>query len=159
MRLLSVLCALWFALMAGFFFAFSTTTMPALAQVSPQSGLLAMQAINETVSNPGFAAGFWVAIVLAVIGLFAAILRRPAGWRYLMAGCLIYIVGAFMVTAVGNVPLNQALARVEPMLPSGLQAWAAYQRDWLALNHIRLFAAMMAGLVVLWPLVSDSARR
>lgn len=155
MRLLSVFCALWFALMAGFFFAFSTTAMPALAVISPQSGLLAMQAINETVSNPGFAAGFWTAIALAVIGLFAALLRRPAGWHWLLTGCLIYIVGAFMITAVGNVPLNQYLAAVDPNTPSGLQAWVAYQRDWLSLNHIRLFAAMLAALVVLWPLVRD----
>lgn len=154
MRLLSVFCAIWFALMGGFFFAFSTTVMPALHQVPPSEGLHAMQQINETVTNPGFAAGFWIAILLATAGLFAALIRRPRGWLWLLGGCLLYIVGAFMVTAVGNVPLNKALAPIALDGAGSAASWAHYEAHWGLLNYIRMFSALLAAFLTLMPLIS-----
>lgn len=155
MRLLSLLCALWFALMSGFFFAFSSTVMPGLALMPDEPGMRAMQAINIAVANPLFAAGFWVALLLAVVSGGAALALRRPGWMFLLGGCLIYVAGAFLTTAGGNVPLNRALEVLSSDSPEGAAAWASYQPDWTFLNHIRMAAAFLAAAVVLVPFAHD----
>jgi uncharacterized membrane protein len=152
-RGLNVLCALWFGLMAGFFFAYSATVMPGLAGPSPQNGMAAMQAINDAVANPFFASGFWVALALAAVGALISLIVRPEGWAFLLLGCALYGLGVFITTGAGNVPLNRALAVLDPASAEGLAAWARYQADWTQLNHVRMAAAFCAAGLVLIPLL------
>lgn len=156
MKLVFILCALWFALMSGFFFAFSSTVMPGLALLQDAQGIDAMQAINRAVSNPFFAAGFWVALALASIGAGVAVVRRAPGWMFLLAGCLIYIAGAFITTGAGNVPLNRALEAVSPGSAEALAAWERFQLQWTSLNNLRMAAGFVAAAVVLFPFLKDS---
>jgi len=156
MKLISAASALWFALMAGFFFSFSSTVMPGLSLTAPEPGMLAMQEINAAVRNAMFAAGFWGALALAVAGAVLSPIRRQRGWPFLFLGCLVYLAGVFAVTAFGNVPMNRELA----LLPAGLSEsgayWSRYQTDWTLFNHIRMAAAFLAAAVVMIPLARSS---
>ena len=49
---------------------------------------------------------------------------------------------------VGNVPLNDALARVDPTDPDAAARWRDYARRWTALNHLRV-ALGVAGAALL----------
>ena len=54
---------------------------------------------------------------------------------------------------VGNVPLNDALARVDPTDPDAAARWRDYARRWTALNHLRVAlgaagAALLAAAAV-----------
>lgn len=153
MRFYFFLCALWFAVMGGFFFAFSSAVMPGLAQMPRESGMAAMQAINGAVTNAYFALGFWGALVLAGLGVVLAFVLRPPGWFWYLIACMIYIIGSFLTTAWGSVPANRALAELSPASPAGLSAWASYQPHWVLLNDIRTGAAALAAVVVLLPLI------
>jgi uncharacterized membrane protein len=62
----------------------------------------------------------------------------------MLAGSLLYLVGTFGVTVVGNVPLNDALAALDPADAGSASAWASYQARWMAWNHVRTFAALAA---------------
>jgi uncharacterized membrane protein len=48
------------------------------------------------------------------------------------------------VTIVFNVPLNDALAKVNPDSTDGANLWASYLTNWTVWNHIRTAAALTA---------------
>jgi uncharacterized membrane protein len=96
------------AVVGGIFFAFSSFVMKALARVPSAEGIGAMQSINVVVLNPSFLGAF---IGTAVVSLGAGGLAL-AGWGrpsapFFLGGALFYLVGTFLVTGLGNVPLNE----------------------------------------------------
>jgi uncharacterized membrane protein len=62
---------------------------------------------------------------------------------------LFYLVGTFLVTAVFNVPMNNALAAVVPSDPEGANLWANYLTSWTAWNHVRTAAALAAAALLI----------
>lgn len=142
---LKLFSALGCGLVAGVFFAFSTFVMNALARLQPTQGITAMQSINITVINPVFMLAFLgtatACIMLAVSSLFR---WHQPGAAYLLVGSTLYLVGTVLVTILFNVPLNDALARVEPGSADGLSLWASYLANWTAWNHVRAAAALAA---------------
>ena len=55
--------------------------------------------------------------------------RRPAP-AWLLAGALLYLAGAILVTLTPNVPLNDALAAADPNAADAAQLWAESLRGW-----------------------------
>ncbi|WP_269584442.1 anthrone oxygenase family protein [Roseibium sp. Sym1] len=157
MKLISAASTLWFALMAGFFFAFSSTVMPGLSLSAPDPGMIAMQEINIAVRNAMFAAGFWVALALAAAGALLSPIRRQPGWPFLFLGCLVYLAGVFAVTAAANVPMNRELATMPAGLAESMAYWSRYQTDWTLFNHVRMAAAFLAAAIVMIPLALSSS--
>ncbi len=142
---LKLLTALGCGLAAGVFFAFSTFVMPALARLHPPQGIAAMQSINITAINPLFMiALFGTALACLFLAVSVLFKWRQPGAVYLLVGSLIYLVGTIAVTIACNVPLNDALAIVEPDSPEGTNLWARYLTNWTFWNHIRTLAALVA---------------
>ena len=152
LRLSLILCAaIGSALTAGMFFAFSTFVMRALALQPSAAGIAAMQSINTTVINPWFMAAFFGPAV-AGVGLAILALKQweQPGALYWLAGTVLYLIGTIGVTMAGNVPLNDALAVLNPDSAEGATLWARYLIDWTFWNHIRTIAACFsAGLFAL----------
>ncbi|WP_372424530.1 anthrone oxygenase family protein [Salinarimonas chemoclinalis] len=156
--MLTTTCSLWFALMAGFFFAFAAVVMPGLDRLPPAEAAVAMQAVNAAVANPLFALGFWGAVGLAVVALPTALLGRAPGWSWLLAAAGCYLAGVLAVTAAGNVPLNRELAVIAG--PEALRAaWPGYAADWGRLNGLRTIAALTAAALALRALGPSGAGR
>jgi uncharacterized membrane protein len=138
------------ALMAGVFFAFSVMVMPALAQLPPDRGIQAMQAINRAALQRPFLAAFvGTAAVCILLALFSI-----GGWaepsiQRRIAGCALYVVGTFIVTMKFNVPRNVALDAVDPVSAEGARIWASHLSEWTAWNHVR-GAAALAALALIW---------
>ncbi len=133
------------ALVAGIFFAFSTFVMAALGRLLPEQGIAAMQSVNVTVLNPWFFAVFFGtalgSIALALLGIFN---WGAPGSAYLVSGGLLYLIGCILVTAAFNVPLNNALAAMEPGGAEGAELWTRYLSTWTAWNHLRTLASLAA---------------
>ena len=70
---------------------------------------------------------------------------------------LTYVAGAFMVTVLGNVPPNRALALVDPRSAEAGKAVAEYLRDRTLLNHLRTGASLAASALAAWSLVAAKA--
>jgi len=142
---LTLLSALGCGLMAGLFFAFSVAVMGALAHIAPAAAIAAMQSINRVILNPVFLSVFMG--TAAACGLLAvSALSRwndPAAVS-LLAGGLLYVVGGFLVTIVFNVPMNNALAVVDPASTEGASYWTRYLTHWTAWNHLRTVACLAA---------------
>ena len=51
-----------------------------------------------------------------------------------------------IVTFAFNVPLNDALATVDPASPEGANRWASYLVTWTNWNHVRTAGAILAAV-------------
>ena len=143
--LLHLLAALGCGVIGGVFFAFSTFVMKALARRPAHEGIAAMQAINVVVINPLFLGVFLGTAVLSGMAIVAAGMRwGEPGSPFLLAGGVLYLFGTFLVTMLGNVPLNNSLAAVTPAAPEAAAHWARYVSRWTAWNHVRTAAALVA---------------
>lgn len=139
------LAALGSGLMAGLFFAFSTSVMSALGRISPPAGISAMQAVNVTILNPIFFVVFFGTAVLSVLLALAALAGWTEGGTYwLLAGGALYLAGCMVVTIVFNVPLNNALAAVAADGAEGAALWKRYLAEWVPWNHVRTVACLAA---------------
>jgi uncharacterized membrane protein len=143
-----VLALLGSALIGGIFFAFSSFVMKALARVPSAEGIAAMQSINVVVLNPSFLGVFigTGAISLLVVVLAVTSWETPSA-PWLVAGALLYLIGTFLLTGRGNVPLNNQLAAVQANDPAARKVWEHYLARWTLLNSVRTAAAMCAALM------------
>ncbi|MBW4671363.1 MAG: DUF1772 domain-containing protein [Cyanomargarita calcarea GSE-NOS-MK-12-04C] len=145
MFVLKLFAVLGCGLMAGVFFAFSTFVMSALARLQPTQGITAMQAINITVINPLFMVVFLGTGAACILLLVSSLSKwYQPGAVYLLLGCLFYLIGTLGVTIVFNVPMNEALAKVEASSSDGASLWASYLTNWTFWNHVRTTAALAA---------------
>jgi uncharacterized membrane protein len=82
-------------------------------------------------------------VLLRARGSFLVSLAKPDA-IYLLAGTLLYLVGTILVTIIFNVPLNDALAAVDPTTADASGFWTTYVKSWTAWNHVRTVAALAA---------------
>jgi uncharacterized membrane protein len=118
--------ALGCGLSAGVFFAFSSFVMPALDRLAPAQSIRAMNALNKLAVTPAFmSALFGTALACVVLGVWALTSWGERSATLALAGCALFLVGAIVVTMAANVPLNDALMRVDPRPPTRRRAGAA----------------------------------
>lgn len=143
-----VLAAIAAAMGSGTTYAFSTFVMRALDRLPEADAIRAMQAINETaISAPFLIVLLGTGPALAVLAGARTLAGAGDGWLWTAA--VLYLVGVVGVTIAGNVPLNDALARVaaDQAAPG---TWSAYARPWLRYNHLRTaMAALSSACVVI----------
>jgi len=142
---LLVVTAVASALMGGIFFGFSSFIMPSLGRIPPEEAIRAMQRINIDVFHWSFMGLFFgIPIACVAIGAQAILNWDAPGATFCLAGSVAYILGTFLVTAAGNVPLNNALAKVDPDTADAAQAWTRYTVPWTRWNHVRTVACIAA---------------
>lgn len=146
------------ALVGGVFFAFSSFVMKALARVPSAEGIAAMQSINVVVINPSFL-GVFMGTAFVSLGVIVLALVRwshPSAMLFL-GGAIFYFAGTFIVTIVGNVPLNDQLAAASVTDRFAIELWEHYLDRWTMWNHVRTAAAMIAALLFTLGLMQNGA--
>jgi uncharacterized membrane protein len=142
LMVLTIVTAVASGLVAGFFFAFSTTVMGALARRPAAEGIAAMQAINVVVMNPFvMVALFGTALASVVLMVGAVVDWGPYSVSVLVAGA-VYLVGMVGVTGAYNIPRNDAMAELDPSAPSSVAPWERYVKEWTRANHVRTIAPL-----------------
>ncbi|MEG5128284.1 DUF1772 domain-containing protein [Microcoleus sp. ARI1-B5] len=144
--------------MAGVFFAFSTFVMNALSRLPRAQGIAAMQSINITAINPLFMTALFGTAAACIFLIISSFKSHQPGAAYLLVGSLLYLVGTVSVTIAFNVPLNDALAKVEPSSAEGAKLWASYLTNWTIWNHIRSAAALAAAALLIVGICDRSAQ-
>jgi uncharacterized membrane protein len=133
------------ALVGGIFFAFSNFVMKALARVPFPDGIATMQAINIVVLNRWFLGVFMGTAAVSLLLAGIAITRWEASSSpWLLGGAVAYVIGTWLVTIVGNVPLNQQLAQVGPSDPAAVPIWDHYLDRWTKLNSQRALGSILS---------------
>jgi uncharacterized membrane protein len=126
--------------MAGLFFAFSTSVMPALEAISPEQAIQAMRSINRKIQNPVFFVALLGApVAAAAMGGLLLWLDQTGAAVVAFLAAAAYVLGVFVPTSVVNVPLNEALDAGEvPTDPSAAASrWADYSGSWTRWNTLR----------------------
>ena len=119
-------------LSAGLFATFSYVIMPGLRRTSDAAFVDTMRGINIAILNPVFALTFGGAFF---VGLLALVLGWDDASRpWVIAGLVLYALGAYVITFSVNVPMNDAL---EAGKGSAASLREAFEDRWTAWNHVR----------------------
>ena len=140
-----VVAGLLMALISGVFLSFSDFVMRGLARAPATAGAAAMVGLNRTVYQSIFMVLFMGllpgSVALALLALWQ--MDGPALFLVL-AGALSYLLGVFVVTVIGNVPMNKRLDAMSGRIGELAIYWPEYAQRWTRVNHIRAAASALA---------------
>jgi uncharacterized membrane protein len=136
-------------LQAGTYFTWATGVMPGLANVDDRTFVAAVQQMNLAIVNPVFITTFLGTPVLAAT---CAVLLGGSQSRPWATAATVLAIGTVVITFVGNVPLNDALAAAGPV--DKISDLAAVRADfeslWVKLNVGRCFTSAGALACLVW---------
>jgi len=137
------------ALLAGLFFGYAVSVNWGLHRLKDQEYVSAMQSINVAILNPLFFLSFLGPVLLLPLVTF---LHRNANSEpLLLAASVLYIVGTFGLTVVGNIPLNKKLAKFDLSKASGkeiTEARTEFEKPWNRFHAIRTIASIAATVLI-----------
>ncbi|MGJ8535807.1 MAG: DUF1772 domain-containing protein [Parasphingopyxis sp.] len=147
--------ALSSALVAGVFQSFSDFVMRALIAAAPSAGIESMQMINRTVFRSVFLA-MLLGLVPAslILGAYAYLYLSGSSASWILTGGAVYVVSVFLVTMLGNVPMNNRLDRMDTTNAATADYWLEYGIVWTRWNHVRTLGALTAAICFLAAAVS-----
>lgn len=150
--LLAQASILAYALVGGVFLAFSDFIMRALSHAG---GVEAMQTINREVFRWVFMALFigLAPVSLGIAGFGWVYIGGGPGLLMVLAG-LVYFVGCFGVTVIFNVPMNEALAKMDPGQAATEAYWSGtYLPRWTFWNSVRTVATSISAALMMFALI------
>jgi uncharacterized membrane protein len=141
------------ALIAGLFYSYSCSVNAGLGKLPDAGYLAAMQSINREILNPLFFMSFMGTLIFLPVGTWLQY-SNPVSTRFylMLAATLVYAIGTFGVTILGNVPLNNALDgfQLQSSSPDLLhQQRELFEKPWNRLHSIRTIANAIALILVL----------
>ncbi|MGK4566461.1 DUF1772 domain-containing protein [Flavobacterium sp. 3HN19-14] len=146
-------------LVAGLLYGYQCSVNGGLAQLPDRQYLQAFQSINEVIQNPYFFLSFMGSLLALAAATWQSHTQNPGAFSWLLAAFLIYGVGVFGITIVGNVPLNEQLANFPVVTATASEAASmrkAFEQPWNTYHHIRTFAAIIAFVLTLVSLLKQS---
>ncbi|MXO94812.1 DUF1772 domain-containing protein [Erythrobacter aquimaris] len=153
--------ALWSAMVAGVFSAFSEFIMSALSKAEPASGIEAMQHINRDVIRTSFVAGILAIPFLSVaLAIYAVTAYEGIGRAIFVLAAATYVVSVLGTTIFGNVPMNNRLDALDGKRVEARDYWSEYGRKWTRFNHVRALGSVLtAGLYLAAAITLVSSRQ
>ena len=129
------------ALIMGLLYGYVCSVNPGLHKLGNAEYLAAMQSINKEIQNPVFFISFMgTMLILPVATGYSRSHASPACFYLLLAATLVYFAGVLGTTALGNIPLNNALDRFDITGASTaglLQQRKAFETPWNTLHLVR----------------------
>lgn len=106
-----------------------------------------MQNVNVAVYRSVFMIVFMSLVPIAAATTIWSI--TALGWMnsvFVIIGALLYILGMFMVTGMGNVPLNASLKHIDVNHQDTEVAWKTYYTRWTKLNTLCCVFGILTGV-------------
>ena len=147
-----VLAILLTGLMAGIFFTWSNAVKPGIGKLSDIEYLKALQSMNRVILNNTFKFIFAGSIfcVLLVPLFYLNLYPKNIFWLLALIS-LIYLVGVFIITIKGNIPLNEILDKTN-LESISIQEVAnlrtSIESKWNSLNLIRCISSAITFLLL-----------
>lgn len=155
LELALILATLLCALTAGFVFAFATVVMPGIGRQNDRDFIRSFQVIDGVIQagQPVFGV-VWMGSVLAI--LLAAVLGTlqldGIEGALVVISALVYVLGVQVPTFRINIPLNNALQKlnVDAMDNDDLaSARSAFESRWVRWNSIRTVVATLVSAALM----------
>lgn len=150
------LSVLAYALVAGVFLAFSDFIMRSLSLTGGTGGIDAMQVINREVFRWVFMALFLgMGVASLAITAYSILSLSGTPGTLILLSALTYLLGCFAVTVFGNVPMNEALAKMDLSAADTHSYWTGtYLPRWTFWNSVRTAACTLAAALMLFGLTA-----
>jgi len=150
------------ALITGLWYAYSCSVNPGLSRLSDDRYIAAMQAINRAILNPAFFSTFLGTLVLLPLCTWLCFDRLTTGqWALMLTASIIYVVGVFGVTVLGNVPLNEALDQFKLAGASATEITSQrikFEAPWNRLHTIRTTASFISLVLTIITCINYSSK-
>lgn len=145
------------ALVGGVFQSFSDFVMGGLVRAAPAGGIESMQQLNRTVFRSLFIATFLLLVPVSILfALYASFSVSGSPQRLIILAAIIYLPSVFLVTAFGNVPMNEKLDKMDHTSVEAADYWQVYGRVWTRWNTIRTIGSIATAGCYLFAAVSIS---
>ena len=155
--IIAIVCV---GLMSGLFFSYTCSVMPGLSRLDDFQYLSSLQSINRAIQNPVFFIVFFGVLITLPIATYLKYSQPvSASFWFLLAATIIYYLGAFLVTAIGNIPLNNSLDRIElatATKESLLSQRKIFEGKWTSLNLIRTVCSLLSFICSLLAFLSNT---
>ncbi|WP_351236217.1 DUF1772 domain-containing protein [Streptomyces sp. NPDC002133] len=146
--LLLALAVISTGLYAGFMLVFRTGIMPALARLSDDQFVPVMRRINEEIPRAVFLVVFLAIIAFPAASLAVPVEGRSDNQMWLILAGLVCAALNHLVTIVGNIPLNNALAAFEGSPDSEVRA--AFEARWNSFHIVRTVLILASFVLLVW---------
>ncbi|WP_331738350.1 MULTISPECIES: DUF1772 domain-containing protein [unclassified Streptomyces] len=142
-------------LMAGLFFAFDVSVMPALGRSDDRTFIAVMQRINVAIVNGWFMIGFLGSLLFTGLALALHLASGAAGAAPPLIGALVAYALQLGVTGRVNIPLNNALDQAGPVerIADPAPVRQAFASRWVPANRWRTLLCTIALGCLAWALV------
>jgi uncharacterized membrane protein len=139
------------ALIAGLFYAYICSVNIGLGRLPDREYLAAMQNINSAILNPLFFLSFMGTLILIPLSAWLNYEQSLSGRFLLLAiAAVVYIIGVFGVTMLGNVPLNDMLAGADLKIATAsniARLRLSFEQPWLMWHNVRTIASVICLLL------------
>ncbi|QNL49208.1 DUF1772 domain-containing protein [Olivibacter sp. SDN3] len=154
-RLLLLLTTLTTGLISGFFYAYSCSINIGLSRLTDAEYIRAMQHINRAVLNPTFFLSFFGTLILLPMATWVIYVTAgsTSSFYCLLAACTFYFFGVFLITAMGNVPLNESLDHFNTYVATAEELneqRIAFSNSWNRFHTIRTLANIITFVSLIW---------
>lgn len=147
------------ALVGGVFQSFSDFVMRGLILAEPAGGMESMQQLNRTVFRSVFLVTFLALVpATAAFAIYAGVSLSGPPRALIISSAVVYVLLVFVVTARGNVPMNERLDSLAHTSEEGHAYWATYGRAWTRWNHVRTLGSIATAACLLLASVQLAAR-
>jgi len=140
-------------LVAGLLYSYSCSVNIGLRALPDAEYLKAMQSINLAIQNPLFFLSFMGLLVMLPLSAWQLhSLPSPSTYYSVLFAAILYFIGVFGVTVVGNVPLNNQLALFDISRATANEISSmrlTFEKPWNTYHFIRTLSAIISfGLTI-----------
>ncbi len=159
LELVLILATLLCALTAGFVFAFATVVMPGIGKLGDREFIRSFQVIDGIIQagQPVFGLVWMGSVVALLLSAVMGALQLDGIERVLVVvSALVYVLGVQVPTFRINVPLNNALQRLDinAMDEDALaSARRTFENRWVRWNSIRTVLASLVSVALMFVLL------
>jgi uncharacterized membrane protein len=101
-------------LMAGIFFTWTNAVKPGIGTLDDMTYMKAFQAMNRLILNPLFYVVFILPVLTISISTYMSFgSTKLYVFELFLLSTLLYVLGVFLITILGNIPLNDLLENTD----------------------------------------------
>jgi uncharacterized membrane protein len=147
------------ALAAGVFYTWTCSVTTGLARLPDDAYINTMQTFNKAILNPLFFISFLGTLFLLPLTTYQHYTSfHSPRFLLLLAATIVYLIGVFGVTCLGNVPLNDSLEAFNLHTASAAEIAAQrlrFEQPWNNLNNVRTITSILSLMLVIMACLSD----
>ncbi len=138
-------------LTAGLCFTWGNAVTPGIGKLGNLAYLQAFQEMNRSILNPVFFLVFLGPVILNIANLIVFRSASKPVLYLLIGATVVYFIGLFLVTVLGNVPLNEILDKTDLLSASTeelVQLRERFEKPWNSFHRVRLWSSLLSFLLV-----------